>query len=101
MSDMLQRLLGVEKTAANLVAEAEAEAAKITAQARLDSQKGHSELLKKKAADNDSALAGERARLEAERETRTREERDRLSRLPMDTGAFRKTALSSIERVKA
>jgi len=101
MSDMLQRLLGVEKTAANIVAEAEAEAAKIAAQARLDSQKRHSELLRKKAADNESALGAERQRLEAEREARTREERERLSKLPRDTGAFRKAALAFIERGKA
>ncbi len=101
MSDMMQRLLGVEKTAANFVAEAEAEAARVTAQARLDSQKGHSEVLKKKAADNESALAAERKRLEAEREARTREERERLSKLPKDIAAFRKAALSFIERGKA
>ncbi len=101
MSDMLQRLLGVEKTAAGLVAEAEAQAARITAQVRVDSQKRHTEILKKKAADNDSALAAERARLEAEREARTREERDRLSRLPRDLAAFRAAALSFIEKGKA
>jgi hypothetical protein len=101
MSDMLQRLLGVEKTAASLVAEAEVQAAGITAQARLDSQKGHSDLLKKKAADNEAALAAERARLAAEREVRTREERERLARLPKGTEAFRKATLSLIERGKA
>ncbi len=101
MSDMLQRLLGVEKTAAGLVSEAEGEAARITAQARLDSQKRHSELLKKKAADNEAALAAERGRLAAEREARTQEERERLSRLPRDVGAFRAAALSFIEKGKA
>ncbi len=101
MSDMLQRLLGVEKTAAGLVSEAEGDAARITAQARLDSQKRHSELLKKKAADNEAALAAERARLAAEREARTQEERERLSRLPRDVAAFRGAALSFIEKGKA
>lgn len=101
MSDMLQRLLGVEKAAAGLVAEAEAEAARITAQARLDSQKRHSELLKKKAADNEAALAAERARLQSEREVRSRAERERLAGLPKDTEAFRKATLSIIERGKA
>ncbi len=101
MSDMLQRLLGVEKTAAGLVSEAEGDAARITAQARLDSQKRHSELLKKKAADNETALAAERGRLAAEREARTQEERERLSRLPRDVAAFRAAALSFIEKGKA
>ncbi len=101
MSDMLQRLLGVEKTAAALVTEAEADAARTTAQARLESQKRHSELLKKKAADNEAALTAERERLQAERERRTREERERLSRLPRDSRAFRAVALSFIEKGKA
>jgi len=98
MSDMLQRLIGVEKSAAALVTEAEGEAAKIIAQARVDSQKTHAESMKKKAAENDAAVAAERARLVAEREARTREERDRLARLPRNTAAFRASALSFIQR---
>jgi len=101
MSDLLQRLLGVEKTAATLVSEAEAEAARMTAQARVESQKRHSELLKKKAGDNEAALAAERERLKGERESRTRQERDRLARLPRNTEAFRDAALSFIQKGKA
>ncbi len=48
MSDMLEKLLGVEKTATALLAEAEAEAARRKADARMESQKKHAELLKEK-----------------------------------------------------
>jgi len=98
MSDMLEKLLGVEKTAAGLVAEAEAEAAHRTSQARIESQKRHTDLLKKKAAENEAVLEAERARLAAERESRNREERQKLSRLPADTAAFRKAVKSFIEK---
>jgi len=101
MSDMLQRLLGVEKTAAGLVSEAEAEAARLTSQARSESQKRHSDLLKKKAADNEAALSAERARLREEREARTRQERARLAHLPRNMEAFRAAALSFIEKGRA
>jgi len=101
MSDMLQRLLGVEKTAAGLVSEAEAEAARLTGQTRSDVQKRHSEMLKKKAADNEAALGAERERLRGERESRTREERERLSRLPRNTAAFRAAALSYMQKGRA
>jgi len=101
MSDMLQRLIAVEKTAASLVSEAEADAARLTAQARTDSQKHHSDLLKKKAAENEAALAAERVRLREEREARTRQERERLARLPRNKEAFRAAALSFIEKGQA
>ena len=101
MSDMLQRLLGVEKAAADLVSEAEAEAARLTAQARGESQKRHSELLKKRAEANEAALAAERVRLREEREARTAQERERLSRLPRSTAAFRAAALSFIQKGRA
>jgi regulator of protease activity HflC (stomatin/prohibitin superfamily) len=98
MSDMLEKLLGVEKTAASLVSEAEAEAGRRTGQARLEAQKRHSDLLKKKAGENETALAAERVRLAAERESRNREERGKLSRLPSDPAAFRTAVRSFIDK---
>ena len=92
---MLEKLLAVERTAAGLVEAAEAEAARRTAQARVDAQKRHTELLKNTAAENERALAEERAKVEAERERRNREESERLSRLPTSPSTFR-DALSSI-----
>jgi hypothetical protein len=98
MSDMLEKILGVEKTAAGLVAEAEAEAGHRTSQARIESQKRHTELLKKKAAENEAVLDAERLRLAAERESRNRQERERLSRLPADANAFRSAVRSFIDK---
>jgi len=101
MSDMLEKLLGVEKTAAGLVAEAEEEAGRRTTQARLEAQKRHTELLKTKAAENGAALAAERARLAAEREARNSEEREKLSRSRTDEAAFRAAVLAIIEKGRA
>jgi hypothetical protein len=98
MSDMLERLLRVEKTASGLVAEAEAEAGRRTSQVRIEVQKRHSELMKKKAAENEALLEAERARLQAERESRNREERERLSRLAADQAAFRNAVRSFLEK---
>jgi len=94
MSDMLEKLLAVEKTAAGLVDAAEGEAARRTAQARLDAQKRHAELLKRTAAENESALAAERARVEAERASRNRDESEKLSRLSAAPGALRDAVIS-------
>ena len=66
MSDMLEKLLRVEKTASGLVAEAEAEAGRRTSQARIEVQKRHTELMKKKAAENEAAPRS-RARATASR----------------------------------
>jgi vacuolar-type H+-ATPase subunit E/Vma4 len=96
MSDMLQKLLGVEKAAASIVAEAEAEANRITAQARLEAQRRHSDLLKAKAAENEASVAEEKVRLEAERQKRIEAEREKLARLPVDVAAFRSRALEFI-----
>jgi hypothetical protein len=98
MSDMLEKLLGVEKTAAGLIAEAEAEAGRRTTQARLDAQKRHSELLKAKAAENQTALEAERARITAERTARNQVEKEKLARLPADQARFRTAVLSLIEK---
>jgi hypothetical protein len=98
MSDMLEKLLGVEKAAAGLVADAEAEAGRRTAQARLDAQKRHTETLKVKAAENEAALAAERTRLDAERETRNREQSGKLSLLPADRAAFRTAVIGLMEK---
>ncbi len=100
MSDMLQKLLGVEKTAASVVAEAEAEAARLTSEARQQTQHRHAEALKTAAAQGDAALAAERTRLEAERASRIQAERERLARLPTDSTAFRSAALSFIQKGK-
>jgi vacuolar-type H+-ATPase subunit H len=95
---MLEKLLGVEKTAAGLIAEAEAEAGRRTTQARLDAQKRHVELLKAKAAENETSLEAERTRIEAERAARNQVEKEKLTRLPVDQARFRTAILSLIEK---
>jgi hypothetical protein len=98
MSDMLEKLLGVEKTAAGLVSEAEEEAGRRTTQARLDAQKRHTELLKAKALENEAAIAAERARLDSERESRNAAEREKLSGVHPDQAAFRAAVLSLVQK---
>jgi vacuolar-type H+-ATPase subunit H len=100
MSDMLKQLLGVEKTAASIVTEAEAEAGRLAAQARQDAQRKHAELLKTQAAENEASLATQRVTLDAERATRSEAERGKLARLPSDTARFRAATLSFIEKGK-
>jgi len=98
MSDMLEKILGVEKTAAGLVAEAEKEAARRTAQARLEGQKRHSELLKARASENESAVAKERTRIEAERAAKNRDDQKKLALLPRDEAAFRAAVIAVIDK---
>ena len=47
---------------------------------------------------DDSVLDAERARLAAERESRNQQERQKLSRLPVDAAAFRKAVHSFIDK---
>jgi ribosomal protein L24 len=97
MSDMLEKLLGAEKGAAGLVAEAEAEAGKRVARVRAEAQKAHTELLKSKAIETDSAVTLEKARIVSEREQKNREYREKLARQPADRAAFKRTASSFLE----
>ena len=98
MSDMLEKILGVEKTAAGVVAEAEKEAARRTAQTRLEAQKRHAELLKTRALENESALTAERLRIDAERAETNRGDREKLSLLPQDNAAFRSAVIAIIDK---
>jgi vacuolar-type H+-ATPase subunit H len=98
MSDMLEKLLGAEKNAAALIAEAEAEAQRRKAAARADAQKRHAELLKEKSAEEERALAAESASLAAERERQITKYRERLAGLPQDRAAFARAVLAFIEK---
>jgi transcription initiation factor TFIID subunit TAF12 len=94
MSDMLEKLLGVEKRAAGLVSEAEDEASRRTARARVESQRRHSETLKKKAIDVEKDVQAEKERLAAERADKTRAYTAALAGLSADTASFKRAALS-------
>jgi vacuolar-type H+-ATPase subunit H len=98
MSDMLEKILGVEKNAAVLITEAEAEASHRLAQARADSQKTAVQLMKSKAAEGESALEAERARVAAERERENKAFREKLARHPADTAAFSRAVFAFMEK---
>jgi vacuolar-type H+-ATPase subunit H len=98
MSDMLDKILVLEKNASALIAEAEADAAHRVAQARGETQKSVSEVLKKTAREGDSAVEAERARVAAEREKLNGEYREKLARHPLDAAAFRRSVIAFIEK---
>jgi vacuolar-type H+-ATPase subunit H len=98
MSDMLGKFLGVEKSAAALVAEAEAEAGRRKASARAEAQKKHAELLKEKTVEGDAAVAGEKARLAAERERLIGAYKEKLAGMPRNREAFSRAALDFVQK---
>jgi vacuolar-type H+-ATPase subunit H len=98
MSDMLEKLLSVEKSAASLITEADAEARRRTSAARVDAQKRHAELLKSTAAEADRAVEASRKASAAERERKNGEYRQSLSRKTPDRGAFARAVLGFFEK---
>jgi len=101
MSDMLERLLNVEKTAAGLVSEAEATAGDRTGQARAETQKTAAALLKEATLAAEEAVSAERTRAAAERERKNAEYRASLARTPADTANFRRAALAFMQKGSA
>ena len=79
MSDMLDKLLGVEKTAAEMVAAAEGEAAARKARARAEGQKIHAEILKEKAAEAERAVSAARESCARERQEKNAAYRAKLA----------------------
>jgi vacuolar-type H+-ATPase subunit H len=98
MSDMLEKLLGVEKRAAALVTEAEAEAHRRVAQARGDAQKASAETLKKKTAEAEAAVAAERTRIAAEREQQNKAYREKLEGHAVDRAAFSRAVSAFVDK---
>jgi len=98
MSDMLEKLLGVEKSAAALVTEAESEAHRRVAQARGEAQKGSAETLKKKTTEGEEAVAAERLRIAAERERQNKAYREKLAQRAIDTAAFSHAVFTYIDK---
>jgi vacuolar-type H+-ATPase subunit H len=98
MSDMLEKLLDVEKRAAALLMEAEAEANRRKADARAEAQKKHAELLKGRTAEGDAAVAAEKERIAAERERLIQAYKEKLAGMPRDREAFSRAALAFIEK---
>lgn len=98
MSDMLEKLLDVEKRAAALLMEAEAEANRRKADARAEAQKMHAELLKGRTVEGDAAVAAEKERIAAERERLIQAYKEKLAGMPRDREAFSRAALAFIEK---
>jgi hypothetical protein len=98
MSDMLEKLLGVEKRATSVITAADAEAKQRVARTRGEAQKKHAALLKQKTAELESAVAAERERLAAERSSKSEEYRARLARMPVDRPAFQKSVRAVIDK---
>ncbi len=97
MSDILDKLLGVEKNAAVLVTEAEAEANRRKTAARMDANSRYTARLAEKTAELDSALEGARKGLTREKEEKNRAYAESLRKHAVDPAAFRREFLSGIE----
>ena len=96
MSDTLEKLIGVEKTAVTLVADAETEANRRKAQARLEAQRARSELARQLAETTEKALADARARVEQERSRKNEEHRRKLAALTQNKAEFNRLVVSYI-----
>jgi vacuolar-type H+-ATPase subunit H len=70
MSDILEKLIGVEKKATELVAEAEAEAGRRKGAARTEAGRVHSDRIRAKAKELDRMLEERKAETAREREQR-------------------------------
>jgi hypothetical protein len=101
MSDILDKLLGIEKDASGLTAEAEAEANRRKTLARIEAQKEHTRLLAEKARDIESRIAEERARLAEERELKNRAYAEGLRARPLSVEEFRRALLAFISSERA
>lgn len=78
--DILERLLGLEKEAATLVAAAETVAGQRTAAARVEAQNARNAAVARATEEIAAAIEAERARLAAERAARNAAYRDQLAR---------------------
>ncbi|GEM_PF-2971928 len=98
MSDMLDKLLKTERTAAELVSSAEAEANRRKTEVRAEAQKQHAASLKGKAAEAESAVAAEKERAAQERRQKNEEYRAKLSAQPVDREGFFRLIKQLIEK---
>jgi len=96
MSDTLEKLIGVEKTAVTLVADAETEANRRKAQARLEVQRARAELARQLAETSEKALSEARARVEQERSRKNEEHQRKLAALSQNRAEFNRLVASYI-----
>ncbi len=97
MSDLLDKLLLTEKSAAQMVSSAEAEANRRKSEARAEAQKRHAAVLKDKAAESEKAVSEEKERTVTERREKNADYRARLAGHPVDRDAFFRVVSGLIE----
>jgi vacuolar-type H+-ATPase subunit H len=100
MSDILEKLLGVEKSASVLITEAESEANRRKTTARLDAQKRYTQLLADKAAELDLRLEEARKRLAGERDEQIRSYSESLKKRKLDTETFHQAVITGIGKAQ-
>jgi len=88
MSDMLDKLLQTERSAAELVSSAEAEANRRKAEARAEAQKRHAALVKEKAVEADHAVQEAKEHAAAERKEHGEKYRAKLAAHAVDRDSF-------------
>ncbi|MGA2764120.1 MAG: hypothetical protein ABSG17_12205 [Spirochaetia bacterium] len=98
MSDMLDKLLHTEKSAAEMVSSAEAEANRRKAQTRTEAQKRHAAVLKEKAEETEKVVTAEKERAGREREQKNAEYRAKLAARPADRESFFRLVAELIEK---
>ena len=98
MSDILEKLLGVEKSAGLLVSQAEAEAARRKAEAQAEVEKLSAGALKDQAVRADARIAAERAAIAAEREQKNGTYRESLAARAQNTEALRLLVAEFVEK---
>ncbi len=98
MSDILEKLLGVEKDASVLVTEAEAEGNRRKAAARAEAQRLYAEALKEHAGRCEQRIAAEKQRVAAERDEKNRVYRQSIAARHLDASALRRAVTEFIEK---
>jgi len=88
MSDMLDKLLQTERSAAELVSSAEAEANRRKSETRAEAQKRHAALLKETAVEAEHAVQQAREQAAAERKEKNQTYRARLAAHAFDRDGF-------------
>jgi vacuolar-type H+-ATPase subunit H len=100
MSDILEKLLGVEKNASVLISEADGESNRRKTTARMDAQKRYVKLLAERAAELDSKLVEARNRLSREREEKNKNFSEDLRKRKLDGDALRRVVIERIGKAQ-
>ncbi len=98
MSDMLDKLLQTEKSAAEMVSSAEAEANRRKSEARAEAQKRSAAVLKEKAAEAERAVTQAKEQAVRERQEKNQQYRAKLVSHPVDRDAFNRLVSELTEK---